>query len=149
MGGEVFIIKLVFSDPQKHLGQQLPPRGHIPHPLSRIKLMCLVVLMGIPSLEGFFFSFSKREDWMILQSLQCRHRMGIMALKRWLQLGVPFVDTNDCHHDFGKVSYVPFTHSVTLALSVVEWNGRLIRDIGRNTVKRIFALFTSEQKCNS
>ncbi|CAK9857978.1 unnamed protein product [Sphagnum jensenii] len=41
---------------------------------------------------------------------------GDHGFEKMIVVGGAFVDTNDCHHDFGKVSYVPFAHSVTLAL---------------------------------
>ncbi len=100
------------------------------------------------SIFGGFFLFLKKRGLNDTAILQCRHRMGIMALKDdcswgclcWHKLLPPW---------FLKGELCPLHSLCYLSLSVVEWNGRLIRDIGRNTVKRIFVLFTSEKNATA
>jgi len=69
---------------------------------------------------GFFLLFLKKRGLYDTAIFAMQAQDGDHGFEKMIAVGGAFVDTNDCHHDFGKVSYVPFTHSVTLALSVVE-----------------------------
>ncbi len=115
-----------------------------------MKFLLLNLSFGLDghSIFGGCFLFLKKRGLNDTAISQCRHRMGIMALKDdcswgclcWHKLLAPW---------FWKGELCPLHSHCYLSLSVVEWNGRLIRDIGRNTVKRIFVLFTSEQNATA
>lgn len=124
----------------------VPPRGHIPHPLSRIKLMCWWSWWAFHLWRVFSLSQKERIEW-YCAILQCRHRMGIMALKDdcswgclcWQKLLPPW---------FWKGELCPL-HSLCYLSFVccrMKWE---VRDTGRNTVKRIFVLFTSEKNATA